>query len=173
MTYRTKTYLAADWSGDKNVVDEIYKWNESEYWSLHFVDAHDLTQARDTSLYCSIKKSLAERLDASKTFVLIVGDQTKTLTKGSCANCGSYNSWSKNCARGGFVDYRSYITYECEKANLDGLRIVVIYNGTTVRREKCPTVLQNKGEHLSAFYYGPNGIKRWNYQKIKDAIMGN
>ena len=66
MTYRTKTYLAADWSSDKNVVDEIYKWNESEYWSLHFVDAHDLTQARDTSLYCSIKKSLAERLDASK-----------------------------------------------------------------------------------------------------------
>ena len=172
MAYRTKTYIAADWTGDKNVVDEIYKWNDSNYLSLHFVDAHDLTQARDTSLYCSIKKSLAERLDASKTFVLIVGEHTKTLTKGSCANCSSYRSWTQSCGRGNYVDYRSYITYECEKANRDGLRIVVIYNDTVVRKAKCPAVLQDKGEHICAFYYDLNGIKQWNYHRIKDAIMG-
>lgn len=28
---------------------------------------------------CSIKRSLRERLDASKTFVLVVGDKTKDL----------------------------------------------------------------------------------------------
>ncbi|MDR2736290.1 MAG: hypothetical protein LBB49_01865 [Gracilibacteraceae bacterium] len=33
-----------------------------------------------SSLKCSIKKSLQTRLDASKTFVLIVGNSTKSLT---------------------------------------------------------------------------------------------
>lgn len=50
---------------------------KSNYWSLDFHDAHDLTQARDSSLNCSIKSSLATRLDVSKTFVLIVGNTTK------------------------------------------------------------------------------------------------
>ena len=27
-TYRTKTYIAADWTGDKNAVDQLYKWKE-------------------------------------------------------------------------------------------------------------------------------------------------
>ena len=76
MAYRTKTYIAADWDGDKNAVEQLYKWKKSNYWSLDFHDAHDLTQARDSSLNCSIKSSLATRLDVSKTFVLIVGNTT-------------------------------------------------------------------------------------------------
>ena len=50
MAYRTKTYIAADWDGDKNAVEQLYKWKKSNYWSLDFHDAHDLTQARDSSL---------------------------------------------------------------------------------------------------------------------------
>ena len=84
MVYRTKTYIAADWDGDKNAVEQLYKWKNSNYWSLNFHDAHDLTQARDSSLNCSIKTSLAKRLDGSKTFVLIVGNNTKTVRRGSC-----------------------------------------------------------------------------------------
>ena len=75
--YRTKTYIAGDWTGDSNLIQQIFKWNNSERWALDFDSAHDLTQARDDSLPCSIKRSLASRLDASKTFVLIVGSQTK------------------------------------------------------------------------------------------------
>ena len=61
--YRTKTYIAADWTGDKDAVDQLYKWNNSNYWALSFTDAHDVTQARDGSLNCSIKSSLKKRLD--------------------------------------------------------------------------------------------------------------
>ena len=104
MAYRTKTYIAADWDGDKNAVEQLYKWKKSNYWSLDFHDAHDLTQARDSSLNCSIKSSLATRLDVSKTFVLIVGNTTKTVRSGSCQYCGSYNSWTQSCARGHSVD---------------------------------------------------------------------
>ena len=62
MPYRTRTYIAADWTGDIEVVDQLRKWNDSNYWGLSFTDAHDLTSARDTSLPCTIKESLRERL---------------------------------------------------------------------------------------------------------------
>lgn len=81
MPYRTRIYIAADWDGDNNLVSTLQEWNESEYWDLSFPDAHELTQARDASKACSIKKSLYTRLERSKTFVLIVGKQTASLRK--------------------------------------------------------------------------------------------
>ena len=48
--YRTKTYIAGDWTGDSNLIQQIFKWNNSERWALDFDSAHDLTQARDDSL---------------------------------------------------------------------------------------------------------------------------
>ena len=170
MTYRTKTYIAGDWTGDEDLIQQLYKWNESNYWGLHFTNAHELNQARDSSLACSIKKSLAERLDASKTFVLIVGEKTNKLTAGSCQHCASYSSWTKRCVRNHYVDYRSYIEYECEKADRDGIRIVVIYNYESVHKELCPEVLRYKGEHIRG-YYITDGNFHWNYDEIKSAIM--
>ena len=92
MVYRTKTYLAADWDGDKDAIDQLHYWNESNYFTrLDFVDVHDFVQARDTSLPCSIKESLHLRMNMSKTFILIVGDKTKNLTKGDCRLCRNYS----------------------------------------------------------------------------------
>ena len=168
-TYRTKTYIAADWTGDKDAVEELYKWKNSDHWGLHFVDAHDLTQARDSSLNCNIKKSLKTRLDVSKTFVLIVGEKTKSLRSGSCQLCQSYNSWSRYCVKGYPIDYRSYIEYECEKAIEAGIKIVVLYNATSVDKSLCPEVIRNSGTHLKMLYW-ENGTLYWNYHAIKNAI---
>ncbi len=173
MTYRTRTYIAGDWTGDQDLISKLYQWNDSKHWTLHFVDAHDLTQARDSSLPCSIKKSLSKRLDASKTFVLIVGSQTNALTKGSCQYCNNYYSCNLSCTRGHSVDYRSYIQYECEKADRDGLRIVEIYNYASVQRDKCPAILRNKGTHIRGYYQETDGKWYWNYPGIRDAILGN
>jgi len=63
---RTKTYIAGDWDHDQDAVEQLHKWNESKKWSLSFSDAHKLTQARDSSLNCSIKQSLAVRMNSSK-----------------------------------------------------------------------------------------------------------
>jgi hypothetical protein len=169
MAYRTKTYIAADWDGDSDAVEQLYKWKNSKYWSLDFHDAHDLTQARDSSLNCSIKSSLATRLDASKTFVLIVGDSTKTVRSGSCQYCNSYNSRTYSCARGHNVDYRSYIEYECDKAVKDGLNIVVLYNATTVDKSKCPDAVRYNGTHTAMCYY-QDGQYYWDYQAVKTAL---
>jgi len=170
MAYRTKTYIAGDWTGDKDLIDKLYEWNDNCKLNLHFVDAHELTQARDTSLSCSIKKSLSERLDASKTFVLVVGSGTLNLRKGGCQYCNSYDSYHISCHRGGLVDFRSFINYECEKAVRDNLRIVVIYNYATVDKSKCPEAVKYRGVHINGYFY-KNGKWYWNYQDIKNAIM--
>lgn len=169
MVYRTKTYIAGDWDGDKDAVDQIYKWNNSNFWSLSFTDAHDLTQARDNSLNCSIKSSLATRLDASKTFVLIVGSSTKNVRSGSCQYCASYNSWTGACARGYSVDLRSYVEYECDKAKRDGLKIVSLYNAASVDKSKCPDTIKSTGTHVPMCYF-ENGKYYWDYQAVKAAL---
>lgn len=170
MYYRTRTYIAADWDGDKSAVDILNYWNNNNHLSLSFTNAHDLMQARDSSLKCSIKSSLKSRMDASKTFVLIVGDNTKSVRSGSCVYCPSYNSWGKYCARGYSLDYRSFIEYECDEAVKAGIKIVVLYNAGRVDKSKCPQALQNRGSHVPMWCWS-DGRYHWDYQAIKNAIQ--
>lgn len=169
MVYRTKTYIAGEWDGDRDAIQKLHEWNNSKRLSLSFTDAHDLTQARDGSLNCSIKSSLNTRLNASKTFVLVVGNNTKTARSGRCQYCNSYNSWTGSCARGYSVDNKSYIEYECTRAVVDGLKIVVLYNSSSIDKSKCPDVIRNRGEHVAMCFY-ENGASYWNYQAVKNAL---
>lgn len=168
--YRTKTYIAGDWDNDKDAVEQLHKWNDSKYWSLSFTDAHDLTSASDDSLNCSIKASLKKRLDISKTFVLIVGEHTNSVTAGSCKWCNSYNSYIHHCAKSKSVDYRSYIKYECDKAMEAGIKIIVLYNTTKVDRNKCPEAVRWEGTHVAMVYKGDDGKYYWDYQAVKKAF---
>lgn len=34
MVYRTRTYIAADWDGDRDAVEQLHKWNDSNYWGF-------------------------------------------------------------------------------------------------------------------------------------------
>ena len=68
MYYRTRLYLAAEWDGDRDLIDQLHYWKDNDFYTLHFSDAHDIMQARDTSLPCSIKRSLAQRMSGSKIF---------------------------------------------------------------------------------------------------------
>lgn len=36
MAYRTRTYISGEWDCDSDAIDQIYKWNESDKWNLHF-----------------------------------------------------------------------------------------------------------------------------------------
>lgn len=170
MTYRTRTYIAAEWDGDRDLVDVLRKWNDNEYWGLRFNDAHDLKESRDTSLNCTIKASLRERLAASKTFVLIVGKNTDSVTAGSCRYCSDYGSWYHSCKRGHTVDMKSYIDFECNYAARNIGRIIVLYNSTRVDKSKCPLALRDRGVHVPALCWGYDGNLRWDYQRIKKAI---
>lgn len=168
MYYRTKTYLAGDWTGDKAAIDKLHSWNDSGYYSLDFVDVHDFKQASDNSLNCSIKRSLKERMDMCKTFVLVVGNNTISVRSGACAYCSSYNSgvYVPSCRRGYSIDNRSYIEFECDKAVEAGIKIVVLYNSSRVDRYKCPEAVRFKGKHVAMHNNG-----YWDYQAVKNAIM--
>ena len=172
MAYRTKTYIAGDWDEDSNLIEKLEEWNNSRRLNLHYLPAHDLCSARDSSLNCNIKKSLRERLDASKTFVLIVGAHTATVTAGSCKHCASYSGYTHSCRKGYGADTRGYIEYECDYAANHDMRIVVLYNYASVCKDKCPASVQNLGKHLPAYYYGNDGKAYWDYNSIKSAIEG-
>lgn len=170
MAYRTKTYIAAEWDGDGDLIEVLRKWNKSDYWGLHFLDAHELGTSRDTSLNCTIKNSLRNRLVCTKTFVLIVGKNTTSVTSGACRHCVYYGSYSQSCYKGHGIDHRSYIEFECDYAAKHIDKIIVLYNYLNVDRSKCPEVLQYEGTHIPAIYRGDDGKCYWNYQPIKRAL---
>jgi hypothetical protein len=167
MAYRTKTYIAADWTGDKNAVEQLHKWNDSKYWGLSFNDAHDITQANDGSLNCTIKASLATRMDSSKTFVLIVGNDTRSRRAGECNYCSYYSNGS--CKKGYGISNKSFIEFECDKAVRDNLKIVVLYNAAKIDKTKCIDAVKDKGTHAKMQYI-ENDERYWDYQSVKDAF---
>ena len=181
MTNRTKTYLAGDWTGDKDLIDKLHEWNDSERLALNFTDVHSLTSSSDATLNCNIKKSLRQRMNISKTFVLIVGKDTKNLRSGSCALCAHYNKglWgiAPYCtvSQCNHIDYRSFVDYECDMALKDYQNgklknIVVIYNGLSkVDKSRCPDSLRNIGTHIPSDCL-ENGVLFLDYQTIKNAI---
>ena len=182
MSYRTKTYLAGDWDGDKNLIDKLHEWNDSERLALNFTDVHEFTSSNDNSHNCSIKRSLRQRMNLCKTFVLVVGSKTKSLRSGSCALCGYYKKGlygiNPYCSLSSCnsIDYRSYVDYECDMALKDFndgkiKNIVVIYNNRLlVDKSLCPDSLKTVGVHIPSDRIGEDGKRYWNYQRIKDAI---
>lgn len=170
MVYRTRTYIAGEWTGDSDAINQLHKWNNSNNWSLTFTDAHELTQARDGSLNCNIKKSLKERMDSSKTFILVVGDKTNSVTAGGCQLCQSYNSYTSACAKGYYIDYKSYIKFECEKAVEANIKIIVLYNSTAVDKSKCPEAVKKLGTHVAMVFRGQDGKLYWDYKSVYNAL---
>ena len=179
---RTRTYIAGEWDGDSDAIEQIYKWNEGDKWNLHFVDAHSFKQCYDTSLPCTIKASLSERLGHSKTFVLVVGNNTKSARKGSCyyANCNNkgynYFTGQTTCnVAGKTYSTESFIDYECRHAYNswlhDDMKIVILYNAASVDKSKCPDIIKNIGTHKEMkSYNGYLGRFVYDYQKVKSAI---
>lgn len=173
MHYRTRTYIAGDWTGDAELIGKLYEWNSNSRLNFHFSDAHKMKMARDSSLPCTIKNSLRDRLDGSKTFVLVVGKTTDNLTQGGCQFCPASMSEWRYCGRGHTYDTLSYVKYECEYAakHKDEMKIVVIYNAATVDKTKCPECIRYTGTHIPAYNKNISGCLTIDYQSIKNMMM--
>ena len=76
MVYRTKTYIAGDWTGDSDLIQKLNEWNKNDNLALSFVNVHEVTQSSDSTLNCNIKRNLRKRLKITKTFVLIIVEKT-------------------------------------------------------------------------------------------------
>lgn len=184
MGYRTKTYIAGEWDGDSVAIEQLYKWNEGDKWSFHFVDAHKLRQCYDTSMPCTIKASLAARMSCSKTFVLVVGNNTAAAKKGSCAyhDCANKifdyyyarykcNVVGKSYSTESFIDYECRLAYEAFQRG--EMKIVVLYNSASLNRTKCPSILRYVGTHMEMKSYNDFWKQyMFDYNKVKKAIEG-
>jgi hypothetical protein len=62
MPYRNKVFVSFDGDTDIHYYRLMRAWKQNDHTPFNFYDAHDLTQARDTSIEESIKRSLSKRL---------------------------------------------------------------------------------------------------------------
>ncbi|OFW58229.1 MAG: molecular chaperone Tir [Actinobacteria bacterium RBG_16_64_13] len=81
MAYRNKVFVSFDGDNDIHYYRLMCAWKQNDRTPFNFHDAHDITQARDTSREESIKRSLLLRLNNSKVFVLLIGEETRYLRK--------------------------------------------------------------------------------------------
>ena len=118
MARRTRTYVAFDADSDIHMYRLMQAWTANDGNDFDFNNAHDLTTIREDSGEDAIKRSLRERMNNSKIFVLLVGEETKRL--------------------------RKYVPWEIEIAQKADLPIIVV--NLNKKREMdpqlCPTALQ-------------------------------
>lgn len=81
MAYRNKVFVSFDADTDMHYYRLMRAWKQSDYTDFNFYDAHDLTQARDTSTEETIKRSLSVRLANAKVVVSLIGQNTRYLYK--------------------------------------------------------------------------------------------
>ena len=81
MPYRNKTFVSFDGDSDIHYYRLLRAWKQNDGIDFNFYDAHDLNTARDSSQEASIKAQLAERMRATKTFVILLGERTRYLRK--------------------------------------------------------------------------------------------
>jgi len=79
MPYRNKCYACFDGDEDIHYYRLLTAWAANDRFGFTFNDAHDLTQARDSSTEESIKRSLRTRLNNTREFLLLIGKNTKNL----------------------------------------------------------------------------------------------
>lgn len=120
MAYRNKTFVSFDGDNDMHYYRLMTAWHQNDNSPFSFYNAHDITQARDTSSEATIKSSLMLRMRDSKVFVLLVGENTRFLYK--------------------------FVRWEIEQAITRELPIIAVnLNGRrSMDADRCPPVLQNK-----------------------------
>lgn len=72
-------YTCFDGDNDIDYYRMMTAWHANSNFEFTFVNAHDITQARDTSTEETIKRSLRTRLKSSDVMLVLVGSATKNL----------------------------------------------------------------------------------------------
>lgn len=112
-------YVCFDGDKDIHYYRLMTAWNENTRFNFNFKNAHDITQARDSSTEETIKRSLRLRLNASDILIVLVGESTKNLYK--------------------------YVRWEIEVAKELGMSIIVVnLNGQRqIDFNRCPPILRD------------------------------
>ncbi|EIU5457927.1 TPA: TIR domain-containing protein [Pseudomonas aeruginosa] len=148
MAYRNKTYIAFDGDNDMHYYRLMTAWKANDGFSLNFHNAHDLNTARDSSQEESIKRQLRERFSNSKQLVVLIGANTKYLTK--------------------------FVKWEMEVALRLGLPIIgVNLNGSRQMDDRCPPTIRDQLVVYTSFNHNiiEHAMDHWptNFQSLRAA----
>lgn len=153
MAYRNKTYVAFDGDTDMRSYGLMKAWKQNDNTDFNFHDAHDIKQARDTSTEETIKRSLRERMNNSKVFVLLVGQNTRHL-------------------------YR-YVRWEIDLALSMNLPIIVVNLNQQRSHDNflCPPLLRNAlAVHISyspkIMQFALEAWETWHYEHQRNGKTG-
>jgi hypothetical protein len=72
-------YACFDGDNDIHYYRLMQAWHANQRFDFTFKNAHDITQARDTSTEETIKRSLRTRLNSSDVFIVLIGNSTRNL----------------------------------------------------------------------------------------------
>lgn len=113
-------YACFDGDNDIHYYRLMQAWHKNDKFDFTFNNAHDITQARDTSTEETIKRSLRTRLNASDIFIVLVGESTQNLYK--------------------------FVRWEIEVAVEMRLPIIVVNldNKRSINENLCPPILRNE-----------------------------
>jgi len=138
MGYRNKTYVAFA-SEDIHLYRLMEAWRDNDHIEFDFFDAHDLFQARDTSLRETIKRNLRERMKNAKQVVLIGSPDAKR--------------------KGG--DGHSFLSYEVELIKELNLPVVIANKGGSrlIKKEFIPSPFLDAGYYTISVSLQPTIIK--------------
>lgn len=119
MAYRNQTYIAFDGDKDMHYYRLMAAWKAHDGFSLNFHNAHDLNSARDSSQEESIKRQLRERFANSKLLVVLIGENTRFLTK--------------------------FVKWELEVALRLNLPLIAVnLNGSRQMDDRCPPTIRDR-----------------------------
>ncbi|TDP73118.1 TIR domain-containing protein [Roseateles toxinivorans] len=150
MAYRNKTYIAFDGDNDMHYYRLMTAWQANDGFSLNFHNAHDLNTARDSSQEESIKRQLRERFANSKLLVVLIGANTKYLTK--------------------------FVKWELEVGLRLGLPIIgVNLNGSRQMDDRCPATIRDQLVAYTSFNHNiiEYAMDNWptDFQNLRSAGM--
>lgn len=197
-----RVYISADYdadSGDRNVVEELYKWSESQRYSIEFTDMAKVVTgsvAKDPDCrICDLKSEFNTQIDLSSAVIFVVGYKTATRTAGSkCDRCNK--QWIdclctpyKQNANGaklckhfttndvpaggdvGCINSYSYLRHEFEQAKQKGKKIIVVYNSLYKQPTWLPWYMYDYKDQAFAFWTKNfYGTKVGNYTLIKETV---
>lgn len=81
MAYANKTYVCFDADNDMQYYRTMQMWKENDKIAFNFQNAHEINNLRDGSSEETIKAKLRERLKNTKVFIVLIGENTKSLYK--------------------------------------------------------------------------------------------
>ena len=197
-----RIYISADYdlyTGDRDVIDELMKWNNSHKYVVDFVDMAKVVSgsvANDSDCRpCDLKLEFNKQINASSVALFVVGNNTATRTAGAACHrttspwllnkCTPYKqNWqgSKYCRVTNAALYSnagdincinnySYLRHEFEQAKIKNKQIIVVYNSFYKQPSWLPSYLKGYENQAIPFWtHDSCGNKVGNYAAIKSAL---